>query len=497
MKLRLCTYLLLLSGLVGCSNELEANVEAETGSVTLNISAATVSKATSSDVLNADDDRLIKTLTVWLVQNGTVADVKTSTPDATSEIVTFNNVLRGDYKLYVVANYGNGLATTYPKGSSSLTGLQDYILGDVTDGTSPAYTSTNGIPSSLMMDISVAPGNNEIAVHLKRVVGRLSIAFRNMTEHDLYVGEMTISDYNPSQGYLFSRDHSIPGTAAYLRFPSLSGNLVKIGNETIVFDHYLYETGNHASPFKLAFDAGLYTDGASPTYTETSVEYININVGANKDAVKAKDLFMIRSYNSPTFYVGADDSGLICTEFNSDNNINNSIVADNYIWEWLDDASLRNIATGKYLAADYANLKPCMSDNPSRIYIYNYGGRFSIDVSNQASYIYMKLNASNTGVDGSSNTPYNWYLRSVSRDITNGTKMAFTGDLTSFLARIEKSHTYEMIYLDSYGIAQPLTHICRNEHIKLTVNVSYQQSTGGFDINVSGWAVKSNETTFD
>jgi hypothetical protein len=308
MKLRLCTYLLLLSGLVGCSNELEANVEAETGSVTLNISAATVSKATSSDVLNADDDRLIKTLTVWLVQNGTVADVKTSTPDATSEIVTFNNVLRGDYKLYVVANYGNGLATTYPKGSSSLTGLQDYILGDVTDGTSPAYTSTNGIPSSLMMDISVAPGNNEIAVHLKRVVGRLSIAFRNMTEHDLYVGEMTISDYNPSQGYLFSRDHSIPGTAAYLRFPSLSGNPVKIGNETIVFDHYLYETGNHASPFKLAFDAGLYTDGASPTYTETSVEYININVCANKDAVKAKDLFMIRSYNSPTFYVGADDS---------------------------------------------------------------------------------------------------------------------------------------------------------------------------------------------
>jgi hypothetical protein len=62
---------------------------------------------------------------------------------------------------------------------------------------------------------------------------------------------------------------------------------------------------------------------------------------------------------------------------------------------------------------------------------------------------------------------------------------------------MEKDHTHVMKYLDSYGIAQPLTHICRNEHIKLTVNVAYQQSTGGFDISVTGWTEKNNETTFD
>lgn len=498
MKQRLFTYLvLMLSGLVGCADEFEQNLGTETGTVILDVSATAVSKAVSSDVLDSDEDKMIKTLIVWLVQDGTVTAIHTSTPDASSETVTFNNVLRGDYKLYIVANYDNGLATAYPKGSNTLTGLQEYVLGEVPDGMSPSYSSTNGVPASLVMDISVAPGNNEISAHLKRVVGRLSVAFRNMTEHDLYVGDMSLSDYNPSRGYLFSQNHSLPGSSVYHGFPSLGGEPVKVGNETIVFDHYLYETGYPASPFELSFDAGLYINGTSPTYTETSVENVSINVGTNTTTSPgAGELFMIHSYNSPMFYVGADDSGLICTEFDTDANINNSTVADNFIWECLGDGSLRNMATGKYLSADYDNLKPTMSGTPSKITITKFTDTFAINVSTKATFIYMALNATNTGVVGSSSV-YSWYLRSVSRDVATETKKAFTGDKTSFLARMEKSQTHEMIYLDSYGIAQPLTHICRNEHIKLTVNVSYHQSTGGFDVSVSGWTEKSNETTFD
>lgn len=500
MKPRLLTYLLLISFVCfwGCLDELgTAEDVSETGMLTLNISADAVSKAASSGVLSDQDDKLIKTLTVWLVQDGTVKDLYTSNPNALSHIVTFTNVLRGDYKLYIVANYDGNLATNYPKGSNTLTGLQNYILGNVDAGTSPTYTTTTGIPSSLEMDVSVAPGNNVISAHLKRAVGRLSIAFRNMTEHDLYVGDMSLSAYNPSQGYLFSKNHSLPGSSQYLTFPSLSGDPVKIGNETVVFDHYLYETGYPSSPFELAFDAGLYTSETAPTYGDTTLEDINVEVGTNKNTqVNAKDLFMIRSYESSKFYVGADDSGLICTEFDTDVNINNSTVVDNFIWELLNDGSVRNVATMKYLSADYVNMKPCLSDNPSRIYFSRSSDRFTIDVSTESTYIYMKLNATNTSVDGS-NIKYYWNLRSVTRSVVNETKKAFTGTESTFLARMEKDHTHTMKYLDSYGVAQPLTHICRNEHIKLTVNVSYHQSTGGFDVSVLGWKSKANETTFD
>lgn len=494
MKPRLLTYLLLISFICfwGCLDELgTAEDVSETGMLTLNISADAVSKAASSGVLLDQEDKLIKTLTVWLVQDGTVKDLYTWNPNALSHTVTFTNVLRGDYKLYIVANYDGNLATTYEIGSNT-SGLQNYILGNVDAGTSPTYTTTTGIPSSLEMDVSVAPGNNVISAHLKRAVGRLSIAFRNMTEHDLYVGDMSLSAYNPSQGYLFSQNHSLPGSYQYLAFPSLSGDPVIIGNETVVFDHYLYETGYPSSPFELAFDAGLYTDGQSPTYENTYVQSVDVKTGTNMTSVSNGDIFMIHSKESSRFYLGADDSGLVCTEFGSDENIVNSADVDNYLWRKSGN-SIINIGTEKNLSI-YPD--PGVSLDSKTVYLGNYSGYFTIYSYNSGYYYYLAINNTNTGFD-STNSAYYWYLRSVTREEKNETKKAFTGTESTFLARMEKDHTHTMKYLDSYGVAQPLTHICRNEHIKLTVNVSYHQSTGGFDVSVLGWKSKNNETTFD
>jgi len=495
MKPRLLTYLLLISFVCfwGCLDELgTAEDVSETGTLTLNISPDAVSKVISSEVLSDQEDKLIKTLTVWLVQDGTVKDLYTSNPNASSATVTFTNVLRGDYKLYIVANYDGNLATNYPKESNTLTGLQNYILGNVSAGKSPTYTTTTGIPSSLEMDISVAPGNNLISAHLKRAVGRLSIAFRNMTEHDLYVGDMSLSAYNPSQGYLFSQNHSLPGSSQYLTFPSLSGDPVKIGNETVVFDHYLYETGYPSSPFELAFDAGLYTAGTAPTYQNTSVTTAKVTLGPNKSSLSTGNMFMIHSYASPKFYVGADDSGLVCTEFGSDANIVNSTVVDNYLWTFENGNYIKNVETGKYMTV---STSPGVSNDAVKMYVYDAGDYFYI--RNDSNYYYLTLNATNTGLTSVYNAPYYWHLREATRTTNTETKKAFTGVESTFLARMEKDHTHTMKYLDSYGVAQPLTHICRNEHIKLTVNVSYHQSTGGFDVSVSGWKSKDNETTFD
>lgn len=494
MKPRLLTYLLLISFVCfwGCLDELgTAEDVSETGTLTLNISPDAVSKVISSEVLSDQEDKLIKTLTVWLVQDGTVKDLYTLNPNASSATVTFTNVLRGDYKLYIVANYDGNLATNYPKGSNTLTGLQNYILGNVSAGTSPTYTTT-GIPSSLEMDISVAPGNNLISAHLKRAVGRLSIAFRNMTEHDLYVGDMSLSAYNPSHGYLFSQNHSLPGSSQYQTFPSLSGDPVKIGNETVVFDHYLYETGYPSSPFELAFDAGLYTAGTAPTYQNTSVTTAKVTLGPNKSSLSTGNMFMIHSYASPKFYVGADDSGLVCTEFGSDANIVNSTVVDNYLWTFENGNYIKNVETEKYMTV---STSPGVSTGAVEMYVYDAGDYFYI--RNNDDYNYLTLNTTNTGLTSVYNAPYYWHLREATRTTNTETKKAFTGVESTFLARMEKDHTHVMKYLDSYGVAQPLTHICRNEHIKLTVNVSYHQSTGGFDVSVSGWKSKDNETTFD
>ena len=169
----------------------------------------------------------------------------------------------------------------------------------------------------------------------------------------------------------------------------------------------------------------------------------------------------------------------------------NSAVVDNYLWTKSGN-SIKNIGTGKYLSI---SPNPGVSSDSKTVYLGSYTGYFSI-YSYSSGYYYLAINNTNTGFY-STNTAYYWYLRSVTREEKNETKKAFTGTESTFLARMEKDHTHTMKYLDSYGVAQPLTHICRNEHIKLTVNVSYHQSTGGFDVSVSGWKSKGNETTFD
>ena len=99
--------LLLLSAMImtGCAKEVQPEVLEGTGTVNITVSAPVETKSP----LAADQDKMIKTLSVWLVNGttGKVEDISFSTPDAVSSVVTFHGVERGDHKLYIVATTRN------------------------------------------------------------------------------------------------------------------------------------------------------------------------------------------------------------------------------------------------------------------------------------------------------------------------------------------------------------------------------------------------------
>lgn len=52
-------------------------------------------------------------------------------------------------------------------------------------------------------------------------------------------------------------------------------------------------------------------------------------------------------------------------------------------------------------------------------------------------------------------------------------------------------------YIDDYGVSKLLTRIKRNEHVTVSINVSYDREYMQFDFTVKAWVTKDNETTFD
>lgn len=51
--------------------------------------------------------------------------------------------------------------------------------------------------------------------------------------------------------------------------------------------------------------------------------------------------------------------------------------------------------------------------------------------------------------------------------------------------------------VDTYGDAQPLRQIKRNEHVTVSINIFYNRELGEFDFKVSSWKKIDNTTTFD
>lgn len=486
----------LLSGCID-SLQVEEASTSEESTLTLHISGDPQTRAP----LSSTEDNVIQTLGVWLVDaTGTIIQYKSAAPSATSTTVEFTTVPRGEHKLYIVANYEGltGLASTYAVGKN-ISGIENVELKEITNETAPEFTSANGVTSSLIKEVVVSPGNNVVEAHLLRAVGRLTVTFRNGTDNrDLFVGSVGLSKKNPSRGYLFGKDdHSTPSATTLLNFPDLT-NVIKIGpgSESIVYDTYLYESTPAISGdvFQMGFTTGMYdypTEFQAGMFVEggTISGYKPGSNQTNRD--NTSTWYMIRSVSSSTYYL-ADDNGLKLVSFTSDNEIPFDDAIKKYCWTFSStngNARIINVGTGRRITLNDSSVGLNANGDDIQINIQNGALRFYRQI--KKAYYYLQNNGNSPDVSTSTNN-VNWLLRPVTQT-TIATGKHFVGALAS----TTNSETYDLKYIDMYGVAQNLEHICRNEHVNLTVNVYHHVATGGFVFEVGKWSNVSNETTFD
>lgn len=497
MRNRLYISLIALLTFISCEKEVTPS-PGTSGTGTLHVSF----DMGSSTKAGAKDGDIIKKGSLWLVdaKDEEIMAFRTFSPNAASAVVTMESIQRGDYILYVVANY-SGL-DTYTTGKVD-DNFKKHLLKTVAAGESPSFTEESGMPCSIVQSVTIAAGENYVNAHLQRCVGRLSINVRNnISSHKLAIGGIGLSDNNPTTGYLFpSSDGSIPPSATDVAFPELTQHVVLATNENKdVYDVYLYDTGEATSTNGITFTlfGAVYED-------QTPDENINISsrddysFGSNITSISAGGPYVIRSASSRTHYIGdLGASGLGVREFtgDADEELTHYHEIENFLWTVSGNSSqgtFKNVKTGRYITLDGAN--PGLGTSGTNFYFTSGTGNGGVLFSTDYGYsLTLDPNATNglsgtTGKESSGET--GWLIRTATLVAVN--VPYFIGSDYE-IPRVKRA----INYLDEYGNTQDLKSISRNEHVEVSINVFYNRDWGQFDFEVEGWKIiDGNETTFD
>ena len=504
MRKRLFISLIVLVTLFSCVKEVTPS-PGTSGTGTLHISfdmgASTKAGAKDGDIINKGS--------LWLVdsKDEEIMAFRTFSPNAASAVVTMESIQRGDYILYVVANY-SGL-DTYTNGKID-DNFKKHLLKTVAAGESPTFTEGSGMPCSSVQQVHIAAGENYVSAHLQRCVGRLSINVRNnISSHKLAIGGIGLSDNNPTTGYLFpSSDGSIPPSATDVAFPELTQHVVLATNENKdVYDVYLYDTGEATSANGITFTlfGAIYKD-------QTLDENIAISsrdaysFGSNSPSISASGPYVIRSASSSTHYIGdLGASGLGVREFtgDADEELTHYHEIEYFLWTVSESSSqgfsqvtFKNVNTGRYITLDGAN--PGLGTSGTKFYFRsgtgNGGVLFSTIKQWKRYSLTLDPNATNglsgtTGHESSGET--GWLIRTAT---AGAVKVPYFIGSDYEIPRVKRT----INYLDKHGNTQILKGISRNEHVEVSINVFYNREWGQFDFEVEGWnTIDGNETTFD
>lgn len=477
----------------GCSRD--ERLDEAIGDATLVIHIDQDKSTGTKSVLNETDDRTINTLSVWLVDmSDNIQRTSFTSPESATATVEFTNVKRGEHKLYIVANYTGLNSITSGKIDDS---FKNTVLSVIASGNSPVFTSSQGIPSSIVQDVAISAGINDIQAHLIRAVARLSITFRNLVpDKDLYIGNVFLSKRNQSKGYLFYKDdHSNPDGSENLYFPDLGeSEIIPIpaGGTVVGYDTYLYETSLEPSTFKVQFSGGFYPAGsAAPGYTIANV-ITSYNIGGNTNSYDNSSKYLIRHYNHSTRFLGVDDSGtsLVLKTYDNDEQIKSDGDIERCLWMIDNEGRVRSAKyETKYLLLNSNSVS--LGEVNSNTGIGTAGG--GVYFYYRYGSTYFNINSYATGVEmGTYGYSSIWYLRKVNE--VSSVTLPYK-KFTAPEVELNFANVYPVNYIDKYGLPQPLQHICRNEHIDLTVNVSHNTATGNFDFKVAGWVIKDNLNT--
>lgn len=498
-------YMLITILLVGCTKpDIQENgFEVVSGTEKVTISIASADLQTKS----AKDGDIMKNLRVWLVKNGVVRYYSGNlTPDAAEEEVVFENVERGDYTMYIIAN--STANSSYEADSTIDNDFLKATLPALVDY-KPPFSDTDGMPMSLIKEVQVTAGNNSISAELVRVCGKIRVTLHNkVLDKKVYLSSFNFTQKNPSSGYLFFNNHAVPAGTTYGNFTSLNATngsetiAIDAGADAVIFDQYLYESGSIDLGLNIA--GALYPSSFSgtPDYGSTSIqEWQFTESSTNNTSIETGKWYIIANAANQRFFLNDSGSGLAATYGkNNDEEFLAAMNADEsayfkYLWNFSTSSSsthIKNYGTGKYIESGRDSFG--MSESLTSVFTNtnNNRRRFYHEGSYSNYYLYydssLKVSRFYTDQDNRG-----WYLREIEKVTVSGGAGFNDSDAKNF------AHTKEGLeYIDDYGAPTAISEICRNQILDIHLNVFHSESSGQLYLEVVAWKTTTDkETTFD
>lgn len=468
-------------------------------------------------VLSEGSDGVMKTGRMWLVDknDNVVVFGEMGVNNSTSTKHKFTNIKRGEYKLYILLNSTELDGFTEEKTIDD--SFKKKCLATIASGASPEYTVESGVPCSIVKDVAIAAGNNNVDVSLQRCVGRLTVVvLNNIHDCQLAIGGIGLSAVNPSTGYYFPQsepDESVP-SYTNLAFHDLASTVVLPPSKNkIIFDRYVYETKDIPEGLSFRLFGAVFKAGVDVTLPSSFNSYTFDNGSSPKNGKQ----YLLRSAASASsnYYIGVlNDGGLGCDEFLDDEELIRNPKIENFLWTVVGSSNygtLRNVGTEKYITLKYstgAQVDLGLGDSGTSFYFTNSetSGTLKYWISDKKGYYWMgnyygygyglacdpESARGLVAIDSpDTKTNTSWILREATPD--NSKTYPEYPDCECEIPY--RQHAIN--YIDDYGVSKLLTRIKRNEHVTVSINVSYDREYMQFDFKVKAWETKDNTTTFD
>lgn len=474
------------------------------------IFGVTQDNADAGHVLSGESDGKMMIGRMWLVDkdNNVVVFGEMGVNNSTSTKHEFTNIKRGEYKLYILLNSKD--LDEFIVGRQINDSFKKKCLATIASGASPEYTVESGVPCSIVKDVAIAAGNNNVDVSLQRCVGRLTVVvLNNIHDCQLAIGGIGLSAVNPSTGYYFPQsepDESVP-SYTNLAFHDLDYNkpvVLPPRKNRIIFDRYVYETKDIPEGLSFRLFGAVCKDGVDVTPPSSFNSY-TFNNGTSPENGKQ---YLLRSAASASsnYYIGVlNDGGLGCDEFLDDEELIRNPKIENFLWTVEGSSNygtLRNVGTKKCITLKNSTRTQVdlgLGDSGTSFYFtgsatsgylitdygYGYGYGYGLACDPESARGLVAIGSPNT------KTNTRWILREATPD-NSKTYPKYQNCVCEIPYR-----QHAINYIDDYGVSKLLTRIKRNEHVTVSINVSYDREYMQFDFTVKAWETKNNTTTFD
>lgn len=479
----------------------------------------------------AADGDVMNNLHIWLVDStekvvryaswsGTNGDIVMDSGDSTAT-AKFTNIARNSYTVYLIANKPSAL-TAPDVGESIGESFKKYVLSGFKNNAPYFGTdggTDDGMPLSLVESISISAGPNSLSAELIRACGRIRVSVRNNTlDKNIFLQSVVLGEKNPDKGYLFPQDdHSalgiiyrpFKGSFSYTTAGETVSDHIAPGKVETIIDQYIYESGvDGVADMGLSFSGGVFEKTTTEAVLDDIVTEYTYSAGTEcseyNEAMKDSEgnpMPMIIRNKSANYFVKASGSSVLGYNRSNVNELLAGSDVKDYIWQIEESYGykyIRNLGTNKYLTIGRNGTNVTVESDKNDINIASNSKSGSLATL----FWYAGYNMCSTGnIDGKSivakyyddapsENRFFWYMTPIT--ITPYSYHPFVKALKSFSKSLPNIN-----YLNDFGVAVPLTQICRNEDVNIVINVFYNPEYALVYFDVEAWTGVNNETTFD